>query len=705
MAILNSIRKRGIFLILIIAMALFAFILSDILTSGAGGMPKGQNNIANVNGVDIPRQQFMEEVEIAQRNMGANANTAIAVNRVWEKELRRVIYEEQMDKVGISVEKAHLDQALRETLAGNPTFLNEAGQVDEGKIQEYIASIKTSSPQMYQQWIQFEEELAQNIKQQTYENLIKGGIRSSNAEGKQDYHLQNDKINFTYVLVPYASIDDEEVSVSDREIEQYVATHASEFKTEATVDFEYVVFTESPSEEDAQEAREEIEALLKNRVEFNNQTKTNDTILGFKDVEDYEEFLHMYSEVPYQDFWFFENNLPESAAKELMQLETGEVYGPYKDGDTYFLSRVIDTKKMPDSVASKHILIRYEGTMGGPASVSRTKEEAEKLVDSLVSVVKRDPSKFSDLARDFSDDPSKNNGGDLGISIPGRMVPTFDEFIFNNPEGTIGKVETDFGFHVVEVGEQSAPKKALKLATVVKPIEASDKTLNDLFSEASKFEVAVGQGDFTEIAKEKGLEVRPVNRLKIMDANIPGIGDNRPIVTWAFDEKTKVGESKRFNIADGYVIARLTRKNKEGLLSASEASTRVKPILMNEKKAAKIRQLVAGKSMEEIAKDQNVSIKTANGVTMANPTIGSSLEPKVVGYAFGTKTGETSDLIDGNQGVYMVKVRSLQPAPNLESYANQAYQLGQKSTPRAPSKAYEALKNKAKIKDHRANFY
>jgi len=705
MAILNSIRKRGIFLILIIAMALFAFILSDILTSGAGGMPKGQNNIANVNGVDIPRQQFMEEVEIAQRNMGANANTAIAVNRVWEKELRRVIYEEQMAKVGISVEKAHLDQALRETLAGNPTFLNEAGQVDEGKIQEYIASIKTSSPQMYQQWIQFEEELAQNIKQQTYENLIKGGIRSSNAEGKQDYHLQNDKINFTYVLVPYASIEDDEVSVSDREIEQYIAAHANEFKTEATADIEYVVFKESPSEEDVQEAKEEVEALLKNRIEYNNQTNTNDTILGFADVKDYEEFLHVHSEVPYQDFWFFENNLPESAAKELMQLETGDVYGPYKDGDTFFLSRVIDTKKMPDSVASKHILIGYEGSMGG-GQATRTKEEAEKLTDSLVAVVKRDPSKFEDLAREFSDDPSKDsNGGDLGVSTPGRMVAPFNDFIFNNSEGTIGKVETDFGFHVVEVGEQSEPKKALKLATVVRPIETSDQTLNDLFSEASKFEVAVGQGDFTEVAKEKGLEIRPVNRLKVMDANIPGLGDNRPIVTWAFDEKTKVGESKRFNISDGYVIARLTRKSKEGLLSASEAASRVKPILMNQKKAKKIREKAAGKSMEEIAKDLNTNIRTANGVTMANPMISSSREPKVVGYAFGTKTGETSGLIDGNQGVYMVKVRSLQPAPNLESYANQAYQLGQKSTPRAPSKVYEALKSKAKIKDHRANFY
>src|SRR5690554_608981 len=156
MAILNNIRKRGIFLILIIAMALFAFILSDILATGNSG-PKGQDNIATINGTDIPRQSFMEQVEMVQRNYGANVTTTQAMNSVWEQELRKIILQEQIEKVGISVEKAQLDNALKSSLANNPTFLNEAGQVDDGKIQEYIASIKTSSPQMYQQWIKFEE--------------------------------------------------------------------------------------------------------------------------------------------------------------------------------------------------------------------------------------------------------------------------------------------------------------------------------------------------------------------------------------------------------------------------------------------------------------------------------------------------------------------------------------------------------------------
>lgn len=703
MAILNSIRKRGIFLILIIALALFAFILSDILTRGNTG-PKGQNNIATINGTDISRQSFMEEVEIAQRNMGPNGNTNQAMNAVWQRELRRVILEEQMEKAGISVEKAQLDNGLKTTLANNPTFLNEAGQVDNGRIQEYIASIKASSPQMYQQWIQFENELSENIKQDIYFNMIKGGLRSTLSEGEQDHHFQNDNINFTYVLVPYSSIDDKEITVSDSEIEKYVSAHPNEFETDATADIEYVLISEEPSESDIADAKEATAALLGSRVEYNRATKANDSIAGFKDVEDYEEFVNANSEVPYYDQWYFKSDLPSSEADNLINLEKGEVYGPYKVENTYNLSRILDTKKMPDSSASKHILIRYAGTMRAPEDITRSKEEAQKLADSILTVVKKDKSKFAELAREYSDDGSKDNGGDLGISAPGRMVAPFDDFIFKNPTGTIGMVETDFGYHVVEVGEQSEPKKAIKMATVTKQIEASDKTMNDIFSKASKFEVAVSKGDFNEAAKEQNLEVRPVNKIAPMDSSIPGIENNRTIVNWAFNDDTKVGDTKRFSVPDGYVVARVTRKNKKGLLPVADASPKVKPILMKKKKAEKIKASISGKSLEEVAKN-NSGIRPASGVSMANPTIGAAKEPKVVGRAFGTKPGETTSPIEGNEGVYVVKVTAFNPAPKMDSYLGQTQRLNQNVGQNAPNKVFEALKKKADIEDHRANFY
>ncbi|MGB3343407.1 MAG: peptidylprolyl isomerase [Aequorivita sp.] len=705
MAILNNIRKRGIFLILIIALALFAFILSDILTSGGGGGPKGQNNIATINGTDISRQSFMEEVETMQRNMGPSGSTAQAMSTVWDRELRRVIFDEQIEKVGISVEKAQLDNALKSALANNPTFLNEAGQVDDGRIQEYIASIKASSPQMYQQWIQFEESASQDILLTTYYNLIRGGLRSTIAEGEQDYHFQNDKININYALVPYSKFEDSDFKVSDDEIKKYVSAHPNDFQTEAKADLQYVLFSEEPSQGDIEAAEKATAALLDNQIVYNPETQTNDTIPGFRTTKDYEEFVNANSDEPYYDGWTFKSQLPPTLADTLMNLNTGDIYGPFKLENTYNLVKVLETKKTPDSADSKHILIRFLGTLRAPETVTRTKEEAKKLADSILGVVRKDKTKFAELASEFSDDSSKEMGGELGSSTPGRMVPPFDEFIFNNPTGTIGVIETDFGYHVVEVGKQSEPKKAIKLATVTKHIEASEKSINDVFSQASKFEVAVLKGNFDEIAKDQNLDIRPVNRIGIMDATIPGIENNRTMVNWAFNEDTKIGDTKRFSIPDGYVIAQLTRKNPKGLLPVSEARAIVEPILLKEKKAKKIRETIQGSTIEEIAKSQGVGITPATDVTLASPMLAGKSEPKVVGWAFGTKAGETTPLIDGNEGVYIVKVLAFNPAPNLESYVNQANQLSGRAAPNAPNQVFNALKKKAKIVDHRANFY
>ena len=685
-------------------MALFAFILSDIITKGSTG-PKGQNTIATVNGTEIPRQGFMEQVEAAQRNMGPNANATQAMNMVWDRELRRVIMEEQIDKVGITAEKAQIDNALKTALANNPTFLNDAGQVEDAKIQEYIASIKASSPEMYAQWLTFEQNIANSVVQTTYNNMIMGGLRSTIAEGEQEYHFKNDKLNLQYVLVPYTNIPDADIKISDDEIKKYVSAHPNEFQVEAQADIQYVYYPEVASDIDAEEAKAGISALLNDRVEFNQDTKVNDTIAGFRNTNDYEEFVNANSDVPFYDQWMFKEDLPATVADTLINLNKGDVYGPFKVDQGLYLSKVLDTKNMPDSTESKHILIRYVGTMRAPETITKTKEEAQKLADSILSVVKRDKSKFAELAKEFSDDGSGDNGGDLGNSTPGRMVPPFDEFIFNNPTGTIGLVETDFGFHVVEVGKQSAAKKAIKLATVIKAVDPSDKTINEVFSNASKFELAVKDGDFNELAKAQNLEVKPVNRLGKMDSNIPGVGENRSIVNWAFEEDTKVGDTKRFSIPNGYVIAQVTRKNAKGLATASDASARVTPILRDEKKAEKIRESIKGSNLDEIAKNQGVMVQTATGVTMAAPTIGASREPKAVGIAFGTKPGETTDLINGKKGVYKIKVTAFNPAPKMDSYANFANQMSTQAAPGSQNAVFNALKKKADIDDNRATFY
>ncbi|RMA66480.1 peptidylprolyl isomerase [Ulvibacter antarcticus] len=701
MAILNNIRKRGVFLIIIIALALFSFILADVIRNGGFSSNKSQTTVAVVNGTDIDRESFMQQVENVQRQLGPNGTTSQAMNRVWETELRKVLLEEQYEKLGLSAEKAQIGSAMRQSLAGNPTFLNEAGQFDEGKMQEYIASIKTSNPVAYQQWLDYEKSVEASVLQDTYYNLIKGGLRSTLAEGEQEYRFENDKVNIEYVQIPYTKIPDGDVTVTDEEIKAYVKEHSSKYEVEAKADIQYVTFSEEPTLDDVNDAKADIATLLSPKYQY------SDTIQGFAKAVDFEEFVNANSDQPYVDKWQFKKELPQEAADSIMALKVGQVYGPYKIGNNFNLSRIVETKQLPDSIKSKHILVRFAGTLRAAEDITRSKEEAQKLADSLLTVVKRDKSKFDVLAGQFSDDTSnKDKGGDLGYNAPGRMVAAFDNFTIDNKPGTVGVVETDFGFHVISVEDQKNLQKAVKVATITKEIEASEKTMSDVFAQASKFELGSQKGDFSTFAKEQNIEVKPVNKIDRMDSNIPGVGNNRSIVNWAFEEDTNVGNVKRFSVPNGYVIVQVTRKSPKGLMSVAEASTAVTPILRNQKKAKKIRESITGTELKEIAASQNVTVQNATALTMAAPTIpGAGAELAVVGAAFSKKAGESTGLIDGKAGVFKVKVLAVNKAPNLESYTTYANQLNAKITPTVNNAIFKALKEGADIEDNRANFF
>ena len=362
---------------------------------------------------------------------------------------------------------------------------------------------------------------------------------------------------------------------------------------------------------------------------------------------------------------------------------------------------------MPDSVQSRHILIRYQGSFRASDAITRSKEDAKAMADSIAGVLKRNKNKFEALAKTLSDDKSNSdNGGDLGYSGPGKLTKDFNDFIFDNKTGTLGVVETEFGFHVVEVQEQKNKQKAMKFATISKEIEASEKTLNEVFANASRFELAAQKGDFSQIAKTQELALKPVNKIGALDATIPGVGNNRSIVNWAFGEDVSVGDVKRFSILDGYVVVQLTRKSPKGLMSIAEASSLVMPKLRNAYKAKQIMATISGDDLDAIASSQGITVQNATAITMAAPTIpGAGAEPEVVGAAFAKAAGETTSLIAGEKGVFKVRVTAVNNAPALENYASYANQLNSAATPAVNTKVYQALKNAAEIEDNRANFF
>lgn len=706
MAVLNKIRQRSVFLIIIIAMALFAFVLADVFQSGGFTSNKEQNTIATINGTDISRDDFFKKVDNTLRNMGQRATNLQAANMVWDNEVKSTLFKEQIESLGLQISDKQLQDALATSLQGNPTFTNEAGIYDPLKVQEYLADAKVNAPQLYAQFVTFEESISQNSLQNTYLNLIKAGVNATPFEGQLEYELVNQKVDIEFVQIPYTSIPNEKIEVSEKEIQEYINRNSENYQVEAAVDFQYVLFAETPSQEDEKAIENEINKLLEPQIFYNAIAETNDTLPSINETSDIVGFVSQHSVAEFSDKWYFKKDLPKEIADDVFNLNKGAVYGPYKTKDSYNLAKVVEVGQVPDSVKTNHILISHNGV--NPNS-NRSEEDAKKLTDSLLQVIYKNPSKFEELVLEFSDDPSaEQNKGDIGYITPGSVsIVEYDYFVFNNPKGVIDFIDTNSGFFIVHIKEQKNLQRALQVAFVVKPIVPSEATLNDIFTQATKFEAKALNTDFVTAAKEEGIEdIRPVNRVGALEENIPGLGSNREIVKWAFEKETKEGAIKRFDVNNGYAIVQLTNKTPKGLMPAAEATPQVSPLVRNEKKAKQIIENNKAKTLEELAAANTVEIKRANAISRKSPLIpDAGQEPKVVGLAFGLEQGETSSLIEGKNGVYMIRVLNKIPATEREDYTPFVTQLNTRRATNINNSVLSALKKKADIEDRRANFY
>ena len=704
MAVLNKIRQRSLFLILIIALALFSFVLADLFKNSDALTSKSQNIVATINGKEISREDFMFKVEQLQRQMGPNATTTQVMNRVWEQEVRQAVMETQFEELEISVEKDQMRDLLKTSLATNPNFLNEAGVFDENKMNEYIANLKETSPAGFESWINYENQLASNALNQNYFNMVKAGLTGTLAEGKLEHELEGNKVDIKYVQIPFSSIPDSIVEVSKSEIAAYIKKNKKQFEVEASRDIRFVEFKEVASVEDENVIKSELETYINGRLVDERGRK--DTIVAFSKVKDNEAYINSIaaSDIKFDERFVFKSSLPTEFADAIYNLNEGEVYGPYKHDGSFKVTKVIAVKQIPDSAKVRHILIPFKGAQSADPEETKTEAQAKATADSLLTILKRNRSKFPEFVTAFSSDKgSVEKGGRYDWHPYNTMVPEFNDFEFEGKTGDLGVVKTVFGFHIIEIEGQKNKTKAIQVGTIARKIEPSEATTDKVFRDASNFEIKAGEGDFEALAIEKKYTVRPVNGIKVLDENIPGVGNQRPIVRWAFEEDVEVGDIKRFNIPNGYVIAQLVAKHEKGLMSVEDATARVLPIVRKEKKAKLIKDRVSATTLNELATAEKTSVRTASGINMKNPTIsGAGREPLVVGAAFGLKEGETSGLIEGSNGVYMVQVTKVTPAVELDNYQAAANRVEQQKASAVNTKLYNALKEAAEIEDNRA---
>tara|TARA_A100001011_G_scaffold214616_1_gene222681 strand:- start:23123 stop:25243 length:2121 start_codon:yes stop_codon:yes gene_type:complete len=706
MALLGQIRERSIFLIIVIGMALFAFVISGVFTSDGGGGSISEP-IAKVNDVEIDLDLFRFNVEQTERNY--NFSTLKSVDAVWNQTIRNAVLENQYKILGIDAGIAQLEEIIssNDAFLNDQRFLNESGFFDFGLFTNFIISMKTNNPEGYENWKAQESQLISMAKQNIYLGLVRSSATFSDFEGKFTYHTENDNVSIEYVQIPYSIISDSMVSVSDNEIKKYITQNPDKFKRNETRSIDYVLFNEAPTEEDILEQRNSLEKLIGNRIEYNDVSKLTDTILGLKNTNDISGFVSQHSNIPFDSIYKSKGELISEYSEILFNLNENKVFGPYIEGKNIKISKMIDQKK-DGSIRASHILISYKESLGASNLISRSKEEAKQKAFEILRQIRRNPKIFNEAASKNSDGPSKDKGGDLGFFQEGFMEKSFFDFVNNNKVGKTGVVETKYGYHVIKITDK---EDVVLLANVVQELNPSEYTSNQIFKNATDFEIQAlksNREDFESIAENLALNYKQVDYLNILDEQIPGLGEQRQIIKWSFSDNSEEGDIKKFNLSSGgYAVVKISKIRDTKIAEFDEIKEEVRSKLVIQKKSdLLLKKYKSIKSIEELSKKSNQEIQTASALNQKNSVLsGSGQEPYIIGASFALKENEESNLLVGNKGLYKIKVTGKETAPDLASYLAYRNSLRTNENIRINSEIFNALKMSSEIEDNRHLYY
>ena len=704
MAVLGQIRQRSVFLILVIGMALFAFVISGVFDGNSADVSPS-DPIAVVNDEEIELTFYRQLVENTERNY--NISTMQAVNSVWDQLVRATIFRQEFERLGIDAGKQQIEMILmqNQTIVQDPRFQNETGFFDFGVFTDYINQMRVENPQAYDNWKLQEENIVGMAKENIYYDLIKSSTGFTELEGKNAYHIQNDKVNLKFVRMPYEEVPDSLFKISDADIKQYINKTKENYETEMSRSVRYVIFDEVASEADENQIRADLEKLKNQRIEYNDVSKLTDTIEGLATTENITDFIEQYSETAFDSIYKTKGILASEYADILFGLNPGDIFGPYKDSNQLKISRFLDRKK-GGAIKASHILVAFVGATRANPDITRSNEEAKKLAQDLYRKARRNPDDFAQLASENSDGPSKTQGGDLGFFQEGMMTDKFFDFCDRSRVGKIGLVETEFGFHVIKVTDK---EDVVLTADVAKEIVPSEETSNGVFQKTTQFEMeSIKTEQMDTVANNYDYDVKFVQKVNLLDENLPDLPRQRNLVQWLFNDETEVGDIKRFSMTNGgYVVAQLSGITPKGTVNVESVKVEVIQEMLKEKKAAYLLKTHADKkSLDAFASATDKEIETASAVTQENTVIaGAGTEPYVIGTAFALELNKASALIKGNSGVYMIEVISKEIAEEMESYRVYANALQNEENMRINNSIYEALRSSAEIEDNRQLYY
>lgn len=715
MAILNQIRQRSFFLIVVIAMALFSFVLADVFRN-TGTSDMNASTVGSVNGTDIERDDFMRKVDNAEKQNRGSRSAIQSMSNIWDQEIKKLVLKTEFDEIGLRVEKNMMRSLLKNNLSAFDEFKNSDGNFDESKLNQFILNLKEISPETtelqnslvnYESWNIFESNIAAFGLEQSYNKLIESGINTTIFEGLIDYHFNNDLVDFEYVKIPFSKISDSLIQVKKSDVNQFISKNQNKYKASKSRSISFVKFEENASPSDKLATETNLQNLIDDKEEYDFENKKSITVPGFKSTKNNEEFVNINSAIKYFDSYVFKKMGSNEIPDEIFNLSVNELHGPYSEDGYMKVTKLIEARRLPDSVKVRHILIPFFGSLRSDPEVSITRDQAKAKSDSILRILNRNRNKFNSLLDLSSDKVSNQNGGEIEFAYFDNFAEEFRNFSFENNVGSIDVIETEFGFHVIEILSQNKKQRAIKVANLALKIEPSEITRDSIYNIASRFEIDANEDNFEDLANQREFDIKKANNLKELDENIPVLGKQRSIVKWAYDETTSIGDVKRFNLQDGgYAIAILKSINDEELMDYEKAKITAIPEVKKQKKAEQIIKMVKTSNLNDISNLFDINIETSLAVSLSSPVIsGVGNEPSVIGFAMGLEKDEISQPIIGKSGVFYVKLLDKRVASEIDNYQVQINKINSSTRNTSRTNTYDALKEKAEIEDFRSIFY
>ncbi|RYZ29755.1 MAG: peptidylprolyl isomerase [Chitinophagaceae bacterium] len=705
MSLIQKIRdKYARIAVIAIGLALLGFILMDAFAGRGSVMGGNDTTLGKINGKKIEYDEFNRKVSEYSKRQGQNGENATQqiVNGLWQQEVNDVIMGEQYKELGITVTSKELDQLL---YGANPSpmvlqaFGNPQSWDPNVVRQQFTQISKSGTVEQKAQLNELIEAVEKQALMDKYLALLTNSVYIPKWFLEKRNVDNSQMATAAYVGVPYTSIADSTVKVSDDEINAYVKAHQKDFEQkEESRSISYVQFSAAPSSADSAAVRNQLLAV-KDSFQSTNNVK--------------EFLLQNRSIIPYNDLWFSKADLPFQNTDTILGTPNGIVAGPFVEQTsqpTYLLTKILDRKSQPDTAKVRHILV---GTVD-PATGTPTRDTvaAKAKADSIMRVITAGAS-FDSLVK-LSDDQGKviNNGVYDSITRNAQLVQEFKDFALNNPVGTKGVVKTQFGYHYMEVLNQRGNSQVYKVAFFGLPIEASNETVTEANNAATMFAGSVSDEKsfndyFEKNLKPKGYNKLTAANLRPMDYNLTGVNASaRELIKEVFNaERGDVLDPK--SIANSYIVAVVTDVQKAGLPSASAVRTMIEPVLVNKKKAEQIKkQMGTVADLNAVASKFNQQVQTADSLRFSGSgPLG--YETKVLGAVFNpSNKGKTvAEGIPGQMGVYAIRVdNTFTGAVENAGIEQQRQMLEMQARQQMPAPV-QVLEKKADIKDYRAKFY